>query len=377
MSVPFNKVVLAGREFDYIRQSIDDSIAGNGRFTQLCQASLEQRFAPARVLLTTSCTTALEMSALLTSIGPGDEVIMPSFTFTSTANAFVLRGAVPVFVDIRPDTQNIDEALIEAAITPRTRAICVVHYAGVACEMDATLDIASRHGLAVIEDAAQAIGSTYRGKALGTFGNLAALSFHETKNIVAGEGGALIINDLALAERAEIIWEKGTNRVAFKRGMVDKYTWVDIGSSFLPSDITAAFLYSQLESMDAIIADRRRIWDRYQAGLARLEASGQLQRPVIPPHCEGNGHIYYILLENLDARRHWAKELAAAGVDAFMHYVPLHSSPAGRRLGRTAGPMPVTDATSDRLLRLPLFPGLTDAQVDHVVDALDTIARRT
>lgn len=373
MLVPFNRIELAGPELDYIREALSETTAGNGRFTQLCQALLEERYAGARVLLTTSCTSALEMASLLARIEPGDEVILPSFTFTSTANAFVLRGAVPVFVDIRPDTQNIDETLIEAAITPRTRAICVVHYAGIACEMATIVDIARHHGLTLIEDAAQAIGSSYRGRPLGTFGALAGLSFHETKNVISGEGGALLINDPHLVDRAEIIWEKGTDRVQFRRGLVAKYTWMDVGSSFLPSDITAAFLYSQLQSLEAIIGNRKRIWEHYHAGLAPLEARGVLKRPVVPDGCATNGHIYYVLSPDGATRDLWGRRLADAHIDAFMHYVPLHSSPAGRRFGRTAGDLPTTDATAARLLRLPIFPGMTSAQADLVIEALHTI----
>ncbi|MDQ0513085.1 dTDP-4-amino-4,6-dideoxygalactose transaminase [Ancylobacter amanitiformis] len=375
MLVPFNRIELAGPELDYIREALGETVAGNGRFTQLCQQLLEQSYAGSRVLLTTSCTSALEMAGLLAGLGPGDEVIMPSFTFTSTANAVVLRGGVPVFVDIRPDTQNIDETRIEAAITPRTRAICVVHYAGVGCEMTAIGEIARRHGLTLIEDAAQAIGSTYRGRPLGTFGELSALSFHETKNVISGEGGALIINDPELMDRAEILWEKGTDRVRFRRGLVTKYTWVDVGSSFLPSDITAAFLYSQLQSMEAIIADRLGIWERYHAGLEPLEARGLITRPTVPDGCTTNGHIYYVLLDDANARDRWAAQLAEAGIDAFMHYVPLHSSPAGRRFGRTHGDLAVTDATAGRLLRLPVFPGMTAEQADLVIHAMHAIAR--
>lgn len=374
MLVPFNRIELSGPELDYIREALSETIAGNGRFTQLCQDMLEKRYLAPKILLTTSCTSALEMAGLLAEIGPGDEVILPSFTFTSTANAFVLRGAVPVFVDIRPDTQNLDEDLIEAAITDRTRAICVVHYAGIGCEMDKIVDIARRHDLVLIEDAAQAIGSSYRGRLLGTFGALAGISFHETKNVVSGEGGALIVNDPGLVDRAEILWEKGTDRVRFKRGLVNKYTWVDVGSSFLPSDITAAFLYSQLQSMDGIIGSRKRVWERYHAGLAPLEAQGRLTRPTVPDGCTTNGHIYYVLLDDGAMRDRWARRLAEAGIDAFMHYVPLHSSPAGLRFGRSHGALPVTDANSARLLRLPVFPGMTIEQADMVIDALNRIA---
>lgn len=293
---------------------------------------------------------------------------MPSFTFVSTANAFVLRGAVPVFVDIRPDTLNIDESLIEAAITPRTRAICVVHYAGVGCEMDAILAIAEKHGLAVVEDAAQGIFSTYRGKPLGGIGALGALSFHETKNVISGEGGALLVNDPALAERAEIIREKGTNRSKFFRGQVDKYTWVEVGSSYLPSEILAAFLAAQLDEAEDITRRRLAIWDRYHAWAAPLEARGLLRRPIVPAHCTHNAHMYYLLLPSLEQRTAFIDVLKQRGIGAVFHYIPLHSSPAGQRYGRSAGELPITDSTSDRLVRLPLWVGLEE-HMDEVLDA--------
>jgi dTDP-4-amino-4,6-dideoxygalactose transaminase len=295
---------------------------------------------------------------------------MPSFTFVSTANAFVLRGAVPVFVDIRPDTLNLDEALIEAAITPRTRAICVVHYAGVACEMDPILDIAARHGLAVVEDAAQGVLSSYKGRPLGSIGALGALSFHETKNVISGEGGALLVNDPALVERAEIIREKGTNRSKFFRGQVDKYTWVDVGSSYLPSEILAAFLSAQLDEADSISQRRIDLWNRYHAWAAKHEAAGRLRRPVVPDHCVHNAHMYYLLLRDLEDRTAFIARLKQAGVGAVFHYVPLHSSPAGMRYGRAAGALPVTDSTTDRLVRMPLWVGLED-RLDHVLEAAD------
>ncbi|TAL72572.1 MAG: dTDP-4-amino-4,6-dideoxygalactose transaminase [Rhodanobacter sp.] len=367
MSIPFNRPYLVGRELHNIAQAhADGHLSGDGMFTRRCHAWLEQRIGARRALLTHSCTGALEMAAILLGLRPGDEVIMPSFTFVSTANAFVLRGAVPVFVDIRPDTLNIDETLIESAITPRTRAICVVHYAGVACEMDAIMDIAARHGLEVVEDAAQAIFSSYKGRALGGIGDLAALSFHETKNVIAGEGGALLVNDPALVERAEIIREKGTNRSKFFRGEVDKYTWVDLGSSYLPSELVAAFLAAQLEQGDDITARRLAIWQRYHAWAEPLEAQGVLRRPVIPAACTHNAHMYYILLNDSAQRDAFIARMKAAGIGTVFHYVPLHSSPAGRRYARAHGSMRHTDRVSDCLVRLPLWIGLEDHQ-DHVM----------
>jgi len=369
MKIPFNKPYMTGRELWLISQAhAAGHLSGDGRFTRQCHEWLQASTGCRKALLTHSCTAALEMCALLLDLQPGDEVIMPSFTFVSTANAFVLRGAVPVFVDIRPDTLNIDEALIEAAITPRTKAICVVHYAGVSCEMDAIMAIAKRHGLAVIEDAAQGIFSTYRGKPLGTFGALGALSFHETKNVISGEGGALLVNDEALEERAEIIREKGTNRSQFFRGQVDKYTWVDVGSSYLPGEIIAAFLAAQLEEADDIMRRRMALWDRYHAWAAPLEAQGMLRRPVVPAHCTHNAHMYYLLLPSLEARTRFIDSLKLQDIGAVFHYVPLHSSPAGQRYARVTGSMGVTDDISDRLVRLPLWVGLDD-RLDEVFDA--------
>ncbi len=361
---PFNRPYMVGREFDYMAEAhAKGALAGDGAFTRKCQAGLEAAIGCAKALLTHSCTAALEMSALLAEVSAGDEVIMPSYTFTSTANAFVLRGGVPVFVDIRADTLNLDETLVEAAITARTKAIVPVHYAGVACEMDAIAAIARRHGLLVIEDAAQAYGSTWRGRPLGSLGALGCLSFHETKNIISGEGGALLVNDAGLVDRAEILREKGTNRNAFFRGQVDKYTWVDTGSSFLPGELVAAFLYAQLEQADEIRARRLAIWQHYHEGLAELEARGVLRRPVVPPGCGHNGHMYYVLLPSLAARQEVIGRMRADGVNPVFHYVPLHSSPAGRRFGRAATPMVHTDALSDRLLRLPLWIGVDAERV--------------
>jgi dTDP-4-amino-4,6-dideoxygalactose transaminase len=350
---------MTGREFVYIAEAHANGVlAGDGPFTKLCHQRLEERIGCAKALLTHSCTGALEMSALLANIQPGDEVIMPSYTFTSTATAFVLRGGVPVFVDIRADTLNIDETLIEAAITTRTKAIVPVHYAGVGCEMDVILDIAKRHGLMVIEDAAQGFASTYRGRPLGSLGTMGCLSFHETKNIISGEGGALLINDAHLAERAEIIREKGTNRSAFFRGDVDKYTWVDLGSSFLPGELIAAFLWAQLQQGDEITRRRLDIWHHYHAALVDAEQRGLLRRPIVPAECVHNAHMYYVLLPSLAARTEVIRRMRAQSVMPVFHYVPLHSSPAGQRFARVCGPMTNTDDLSSRLLRLPLWIGV-------------------
>jgi dTDP-4-amino-4,6-dideoxygalactose transaminase len=306
----------------------------------------------------------------LLDVQPGDEIVMPSYTFVSTANAFVLRGAVPVFVDVRPDTLNLDERLVEAAITPKTKAICVVHYAGVACEMDAILAIASRHGVPVVEDDAQGCLSRYKGRPLGGLGALGAISFHETKNVISGEGGALLVNDPKYAARAEILWQKGTNRQAFFRGEVDKYSWVDVGSSFLSGELTAAFLWAQLEDAEAITQARLALWQRYDDALAPHEQAGLLRRPIIPPHCVHNAHMFYVLLPSLAARTASIAALKANGYSPVFHYVPLHSSPAGRRFGRVSGPMSVTDDVADRLLRLPLWVGLPHAAQDGIVETL-------
>lgn len=369
-SIPFNKPFMTGRELWYIAQAhTNGHLSGDGVFTKKCHAWLESNANCKRALLTHSCTAALEMAALLADLGPGDEVIMPSYTFVSTANAFVLRGAVPVFVDIRPDTLNIDETKIEAAITPRTRAIVPVHYAGIACEMDTIMDIARRHNLIVIEDAAQGIMSTYKGKALGSIGHLGAFSFHETKNIISGEGGALLVNTPEFAERAEIIREKGTNRSQFFRGQVDKYTWVDVGSSYLPGEVIAAFLWAQMEEADSITARRLALWDRYHAALAPLEAASKLRRPIVPEQCEHNAHMYYVLLDSLDQRTRVMAAMKERGIHTVFHYVPLHSAPAGRAHSRAGGDMRHTNELSERLLRLPLWIGLED-QLDTVVAAL-------
>jgi dTDP-4-amino-4,6-dideoxygalactose transaminase len=372
MKIPFNKPTAVGAELANIADALARGhLSGDGHYTRRCHQWLEQRLACQRALLTHSCTGALDMAAILCGLTPGDEVIMPSYTFVSTANAFALRGAVPVFVDVRADTINIDEKLIEAAITPRTKAIAVVHYAGLACEMDAIMAIAQRHNLLVVEDAAQALLSTYKGRNLGTIGHFGCFSFHETKNLLSGEGGALIVNDERFVERAEIVREKGTNRSRFLRGEVDKYTWVDLGSSYLPSELIAAFLDAQLAHADQVIARRRAIWARYRAGLAELAASNVIELPAEAPADRiANGHIFYVLADTLATRMALAAHLKKHEVLSVSHYVPLHSSPGGRKFGRTSGSFKVTDDISDRLLRLPIYFGITDAEVDAVIDAV-------
>ncbi|MDZ7584273.1 MAG: dTDP-4-amino-4,6-dideoxygalactose transaminase [Thiobacillus sp.] len=374
MNIPFNKPYMTGKELWYIAQAhAAGHLAGDGGFTKKCHAWLETKIGARRALLTHSCTAALEMAAILANLQPGDEVILPSYTFVSTANAFVLRGAVPVFVDIRPDTFNIDENLIEAAITERTRVIVPVHYAGVACEMDTIMDIALRHKLLVIEDAAQGIMSTYKGRPLGSIGHMATLSFHETKNIISGEGGALLINDPHLVDRAEIIREKGTNRSQFFRGQVDKYTWVDIGSSFLPGEILAAFLWAQMEEAEAITKRRLDIWRNYHQLLEQLEVNGVARRPMIPKECTQNAHMYHLLLQNLSARTAFIDRLKAEGIHCVFHYVPLHDAPAGRQYGRAQGGLPITNEISERLVRLPLWIGIEEQQssvIRHTLQAL-------
>jgi dTDP-4-amino-4,6-dideoxygalactose transaminase len=368
--IPFNKPYMTGKELAFIEKAHANSmLAGDGPFTKTCHAWLERQTGSKKALLTHSCTAALEMAAILADAGPGDEVIMPSYTFVSTANAFVLRGSVPVFVDIRPDTLNIDETKIESAITPRTRAIVPVHYAGVGCEMDAIMDLARRHNLMVIEDAAQGIMSTYRGRPLGALGHMAALSFHETKNLISGEGGALLVNDERLVERAEIIREKGTNRSKFFRGQVDKYTWCDIGSSFLPGELTAAFLAAQFEQAAEITRRRVAIWSRYHEAFEDLERRGEARRPVVPSTCEHNGHMYYLLLASQAARAGFIEAMKTRDISTVFHYVPLHSSPAGKRFGRACGDLSVTDDLSDRLVRLPLWVGFEELQ-DYVIESI-------
>ncbi len=369
MRIPFNRPSLAGPELEYIAAAVRSGhISGDGGFTCRCQRLLEQALGVPQALLTTSCTDALEMTALLLDIQPGDEVIVPSFAFVSTVNAFVLRGGQPVFCDVRPDTLNLDETRLERLVTPRTRAVVVLHYAGVACEMDPILEIAARHRVAVIEDNAHGLFARYRGRLLGTLGCLATQSFHETKNLQCGEGGALLINDPGFVERAEILREKGTNRSRFFRGQVDKYTWVDVGSSFLPSDLLAAFLYAQLEARDRIQARRRRIWDRYREGLADWAERHGVRLPVVPPYCEQAYHMFYLLLPSLERRQALLAHLKSQGILAVFHYLPLHLSEMGRKLGGRPGECPVTEDVSDRLLRLPFYNDLTDQDQDEVID---------
>jgi len=375
--IPFNRPHVTGREYDCIREAVANGhLSGNGPFTRRCAAWLERTTGCRRALLTHSGTGALELAAMLLDLSLGDEVIMPSFTFVSTANAFVLRGAVPVFVDIREDTLNIDPRLVEAAVTPRTRAIVAVHYAGVGCDMDALAAVAARHGLVVVEDAAQAVLATYNGRELGTFGDLAAVSFHETKNVLAGEGGALLVNAPRYVERAEVLWEKGTDRSRFLQGLVDKYTWQDIGSSFQPSELAAAFLWPQLEASAQTTAERLAIWRRYHSAFAALEASGLVRRPFIPAGAEHNAHIYFLLLAPGLSRADILADLAADGVNAVFHYVPLHDSPAGRRFARAHGTLTNTERLSARLVRLPLWVGLTDAEIARVIDRVSRAVAR-
>lgn len=371
MKIAFNKPHLCGDELRYVQEALaSGSLAGDGPFSKQCHRWLTETTGAAKALLTHSCTAALEMCTLLLDLQPGDEVILPSHTFVSTANAVVLRGAVPVFVDVREDTLNIDERLVAGAVTKRTKAVCAVHYAGVSCEMDALLEVAGAHGLPVFEDAAQGLHATYRGRPLGSLGALGAYSFHETKNVISGEGGALLVNDARYADRAEILWQKGTNRQAFSRGEVDKYTWVDVGSSFLPGELTAAFLWAQLQKTAEITAARRSVWDRYYAAFEGEEARGVARRPIVPPHCGHNAHMFYLLVEDLEARTRVLARLKERGVHAVFHYVPLHSSPAGQRLGRTHGSMAVTDSASSRLIRLPLWAGMDDAAVAQVISVV-------
>ncbi len=369
--IPFNKPFIAGHEMRYMAESVQGGhTSGDGPFMKRCEEFLARRTGAHRVLLTTSCTSALEMAGLLCKLKPGDEVIMPSFTFVSTANAVLLRGALPVFVDIRPDTKNIDETLVEAAITERTRAIMPVHYAGVACEMDVIMDIAARHELMVIEDAAQALGSQYRGRELGTIGDFGAFSFHETKNVICGEGGALVLGGNEHLERAEVLREKGTNRAQFFRGQVDKYTWVDVGSSFISSDLLAAYLYGQLEEIDRINDKRKQIYENYSLQLTNLAEAGHITLPVIPDHCQTNYHMFPILLPDTDTRTALIRHLGSHSILAVFHYVPLHTSPMGRKLGYTVGQFPVTEDISDRLLRLPFYFELTEEDQQTVTGTI-------
>ncbi|HVV68954.1 MAG TPA: dTDP-4-amino-4,6-dideoxygalactose transaminase [Gammaproteobacteria bacterium] len=376
MTIPFNKPYIVGHELQYISEAHAlGKLAGDGSFTKKCQAWLEQNVGCKKALLTHSCTAALEMAAILLNIQPGDEVIMPSYTFVSTANAFVLRGGVPVFIDIRADTLNMDETKIEAAITPKTKAIVPVHYAGVGCEMQVIMDIAKKHNLYVVEDAAQGVMSSYQGRPLGSFGHMAAFSFHETKNIISGEGGALLINDPQFIERAEVIREKGTDRSRFFRGEVDKYTWQDIGSSFLPGEIIAAFLWAQMEEAENITSHRLALWDAYHASFAGAEAEKLLRRPVIPGNCQHNAHMYYLLLPDLARRTKFKQQLQDNGnIHAVPHYIPLHSSPAGQKFGHTPGKMDMTNTLADCLIRLPLWVGLED-NLDSIVDQVNKAIR--
>jgi dTDP-4-amino-4,6-dideoxygalactose transaminase len=370
--IPFNKPFIVGKELYYIAQAVikEAHLSGDGIFTRRCHEWLSARLGSPMTLLTPSCTAALEMSALLCDIVAGDEVVMPSFTFVSTANAFVLRGATPVFVDIRPDTLNLDEGLLQDAITQNTKAIVTVHYGGMSCAMHEILGLARKHNLFVIEDAAQALLSTYKGRYLGSIGDFGCLSFHETKNLISGEGGALLINNPVFAERAEIIREKGTNRTKFFRGEVDKYTWVDIGSSYLPSELIGAFLYAQLEEADRIIAFRRSLFKKYVELLEPLSREGLIRLPFIQQECTANGHIFYILTETHEERTALLAHLNAAGIHAVFHYIPLHSSPAGMRYGRVSGSMETTESVSGRLLRLPLYHGMTDSELASVTEGV-------
>ncbi len=369
--IPFNRPYMTGKELYYIAEAkFGNMLAGDGPFTKQCHEWLERKSGCGKALLTHSCTAALEMAALLFDIKPGDEIIMPSYTFVSTANAFVLRGGVPVFVDIREDTLNLDECLIEAAITPRTRAIVPVHYAGVACEMDSIMTLANRYGLKVVEDAAQGVMASYKGRVLGSIGDLGAYSFHETKNVISGEGGALLVNDPALVTHAEIIREKGTDRSRFFRGEVDKYTWQEVGSSFLPGELIAAFLWAQLEEAQSITNQRLAIWLRYHELLAPFEQKGLLRRPIVPADCQHNAHMYYVLLAPEIDRQKVLFELKKNDINAVFHYVPLHSSPGGQRYGRANGELEVTIRQSERLVRLPLWVGLSPVQQDRIVEVL-------
>jgi dTDP-4-amino-4,6-dideoxygalactose transaminase len=369
--IPFNRPHMTGEEFSRISNArLNGILSGDGPFTKQCHNWLEKKTGSNKALLTHSCTAALEMSALLLEIQPGDEIIMPSYTFVSTANAFVLRGGVPVFVDIRPDTLNIDEHLIEAAITPKTRAIAPVHYAGVGCKMDHIMEIARHHNLAVVEDAAQGVMSTYKGQALGSIGDLGCYSFHETKNVISGEGGALLINNSQLSERAEVIREKGTNRSRFFRGQVDKYTWQDLGSSFLPGELTAAFLSAQLDDAEKITVERLKIWNNYHTLLENLESDEMLTRPYIPADCQHNGHMYYIILNKSIERDKVIQQLKLDEINTVFHYIPLHSSPAGLKFGRFTGNLKNTNELSNQLIRLPMWIGLTEEMQLRIVESL-------
>lgn len=372
--IPFNKPFIVGKELYYIAQAVTfGHLAADGYFTEKCSRIQEEGFRIHKVLMTPSCTAALEMAAILCNLGPGDEVILPSFTFVSTASAFVRLGAKPVFVDIRPDTLNLDENLIEAAITPHTKAIFPVHYAGIACEMNRIMSIAKKHDLLVVEDAAQGVNAFYRGRALGSIGHLGTYSFHETKNYICGEGGALCINNPEMVERAEIIRDKGTNRKQFFRGEVDKYTWVDIGSSYVPSEICCAFLYAQLEMLDVIAEGRRKIYEFYRHHLKPLEAAGLVQLPHIPEDCTSNYHMFYILVRDVQTRNELLRFLKQNGIEAVFHYVPLHTSPMGKRFGYKEGDLPITEGLSGRLLRLPFYYEITEEEQRRVIGELTNL----
>ena len=371
LRVDFNRPVIVGREFEYMQQAIENAhISGDGPFTKKCHTFFEKELGVPKALLTTSCTHALEMSALLLDIQPGDAVIIPDFTFVSTVNAFVLRGAKPVFVDIRSDTLNLDETKLESLLTPKTKAIVPVHYAGVGCEMDRIMEIATGHSIPVVEDNAHGLFGKYKGKHLGTFGSMASQSFHETKNFTSGEGGALLINDPVLVERAEIIREKGTNRARFFRGQVDKYTWVDIGSSYLPSDILAAFLFAQLEQREKVQLHRKQVWELYHAGLKDWADAHDVQLPYVPDDCEQSYHMFYMLLPSLELRQHLITYLRERGVYSVFHYLPLHLSDMGQRFGGRIGDCPVTEQVSDQLIRLPFHNSLTSSEQELVIDLL-------
>jgi dTDP-4-amino-4,6-dideoxygalactose transaminase len=366
--IPFNKPFLVGKELFYVAQSVlSGHTSGDGLFTKKCNALMEEKFNAKKVLLTHSCTAAIEMAAMLCEIEQGDEVILPSFTFVSTANAFYLRGAKLIFVDVRPDTLNIDETKIEPAITDRTKVIVPVHYAGVACEMDIIMDIARRHNLYVVEDAAQGVNSKYKDKYMGTIGDIGAYSFHETKNFICGEGGAIVLNNEKFIERAEIIREKGTNRSKFFRGEVDKYTWVDIGSSYLPSDLLAAFLFAQLENMDKINKRREKIFNYYYKALIPLVNDGKIRMPYISSECQSNCHLFYIILENENIRNKLIDHLKSKEILSVFHYLPLHLSPIGRKMGYKEGQLPVTESYSERLLRLPFYFELLESDQDQII----------
>lgn len=369
--IPFNKAAYIPQGLEYVKDAVETGrIAGDGKYTKLCSEWMEQKFHAKKVLLTTSCTAALEMSAILLDIQPGDEVIMPSYTFVSTANAFVLHGATPVFVDIRPDTMNIDETLIEAAITKKTKAIVVVHYAGVACEMDTIINIAKKYNIPVVEDAAQGVMTTYKGQALGTIGTFGCYSFHETKNYTMGEGGALVINDEKYIERAEIIREKGTNRSRFYRGEIDKYSWVDVGSSYLPSEFNVSYLYGQLKMAEEINENRLNTWSYYYNGLKELEEQGKLELPKIPAECKHNAHMFYIKLKDVEERTRFIEYMRANEVGCVFHYVPLHSAEGGLKFGRFVGNDEFTSKESERLARLPMFYNLATEDRKKIVSVI-------